>query len=131
MTEAPIQKLIELQHLLEECKFVQFWKSFEGEDGALVQDLTRESVGFQDAIRRNVIAGTIRIAFQVIKADLAKKLLNIPDDAAFKEFASSQGWKFDGAAQIQIPVNKDNEAKATVLRENLKFERRCRQIPRS
>jgi translation initiation factor 3 subunit K len=33
------------------------------------------------------------------------------------------GWNIDGA-KIKVPINKDNEAKGTVVRENVKFDRK-------
>ena len=40
------------------------------------------------------------------------------------------GWSIDGSS-VQIPLNKDNEARGTVVRENVKFEQFGRMIKRA
>lgn len=42
---------------------------------------------------------------------------------AFSEFVKAQGWTETNGV-TSIPINKDNEAKTTVLTENIKFERK-------
>ena len=40
------------------------------------------------------------------------------------------GFKLDGES-VRIPVNKENEAKGTVIRENVKFEQFGRMVKRA
>jgi len=42
---------------------------------------------------------------------------------ALSDFIKAQGWT-ESNGVVAIPVNKDNEAKTTVLTENIKFERK-------
>ncbi|CAG8445582.1 6494_t:CDS:2 [Ambispora gerdemannii] len=124
-----IGKLIFLQQLLEQSRYEQFWEEYEKDD--TYRELTSEAVGFENAIRK-VIATAISISYQSISADLLQAYFNLGSaagepDEEFLAFIKSLGWT-ESNGIVHIPVNKDNEAKPTVIRENIKFEQLTKVI---
>lgn len=67
------------------------------------------------------IAGAVAMTFQSIEADNLGAYLHLKGQA-LADFIKAQGWT-ESNGVVAIPVNKDNEAKTTVLTENIKFER--------
>ncbi len=61
------------------------------------------------------------MTFQAIESANLEANLNLKG-LALSEFVKAQGWT-EARGVVTIPVNKDNEAKTTVLTENIKFER--------
>jgi len=45
----------------------------------------------------------------------------------FEEFVRSVGWQVESGV-VKVPLNKENEAKGTVVRENVKFDRKLRCV---
>jgi len=45
----------------------------------------------------------------------------------FEEFVRSAGWQVESGV-VKVPLNKENEAKGTVVRENVKFDRKLRCV---
>ncbi|KAI8990949.1 armadillo-type protein [Mycotypha africana] len=110
-----IQKLTDLQQLLEQARYVKFWQSD-------LKPWTQVVPNFEDEIRL-VIARVMTMSHQTILSSALAAQLGLTDDKdAFNKFCESQGWKTKDDDLIQIPINKDNEAKAVVIRENIKFE---------
>ncbi|RUS22624.1 armadillo-type protein [Endogone sp. FLAS-F59071] len=123
VADEPIQKLMILQQLLEEARYKKFWEVYES-DG-LYNELTSEVEGFTGAIRK-VIANVVNMTYQTISSDLLKSYLNL-DGETYQSFLSSYGWS-DVEGVVTIPVNKHNEAKTVVIRENIKFEQLTKVI---
>ncbi|CAH1759223.1 7927_t:CDS:2 [Entrophospora sp. SA101] len=131
LSDENISKLYDAQKLIEEGKYQEFWKMYETDES--FKELTSEAVGFEDAIRK-VIMKIISMAYQNISADLLREYLNYGsspnDDESFKEFIKSQGLELAENNLVNIPTNIDNEAKPTVIRENIKFDRKIqRKLP--
>jgi len=123
VADEPIQKLMMLQQLLEEARYKKFWEVYESDD--LYKDLTREVQGFTGAIRK-VIANVVNMTYQTISSDLLKSYLYL-DGETYQSFLTSYGWS-DVDGIVTIPVNKHNEAKTVVIRENIKFEQLTKVI---
>jgi len=69
------------------------------------------------------IAATVSQAVREVDRSILESWLNL-DGGDFEHFVGSVcGWNLDGA-KIKVPINKDNEAKGTVVRENVKFDRK-------
>jgi translation initiation factor 3 subunit K len=50
---------------------------------------------------------------------------------AFEKFVSGVcGWEMEGSV-VKVPLNKENEAKGTIVRENVKMEQFSRVIRRA
>ncbi|CAG8557589.1 9129_t:CDS:2 [Ambispora leptoticha] len=118
-----------LQQLLEQSRYEQFWEEYEKDE--TYRELTSDAVGFENAIRK-VIATAIAISYQSISADLLQAYFNLGSaageaDEEFLAFIKSLGWT-ESNNVVHIPVNKDNEAKPTVIRENIKFEQLTKVI---
>ncbi|KAF9907485.1 hypothetical protein EC991_010865 [Linnemannia zychae] len=126
VAEEPVVRLIALQDLIEQARFADFWKLYEGDD--IYKELTAEVLGFEDSIRAN-IAGAVAMTFQSIEADNLGAYLHLKGQA-LSDFIKAQGWT-ESNGVVAIPVNKDNEAKTTVLTENIKFEQLTKVIGHS
>ena len=115
-----MQKLNELRNLLEGADYATFWSTLDSDD--LYADLIADVSGFEELMRER-IAETVSQAVREVDKSLLGSWLNM-DGSDFDEFVANLGWKVDGA-KITVPINKDNEAKGTVVRENVKFDREC------
>jgi translation initiation factor 3 subunit K len=115
-----VQKLNDLRNLLEGADYATFWSTLDSDD--LYADLVADVSGFEELMRGR-IAETVSQAVREVDKSLLESWLNT-DGSDFDEFVANLGWKADGA-KITVPMNKDNEAKGTVVRENVKFDREC------
>ncbi|CAG8447507.1 5026_t:CDS:2 [Diversispora eburnea] len=97
-----ITKLTELQQCLEQARFREFWEIYGDES---CKELASEAIGFEDAIR---------------KVNLLSSYLNYNPE--FESFIQNRGLEIKEEV-VYIPKNADNDAKPTVIRENIKFER--------
>jgi len=120
-----VAKLVELQQLLEECKYQEFWKVYESDDS--YKELTSDAIGFEDAIRK-VILTSISMTYQSISAELLSSYLNLSiSDEEFDSVIQSRNL-VNKEGIVLVPTNYDNEAKPTVIRENIKFEQLTKVI---
>ena len=68
-------------------------------------------------------AATVSQAVREVDRSILESWLNL-SGSQFDHFVGSVcGWNVDGD-KIKVPINKDNEAKGTVVRENVKFDRK-------
>ncbi|CAG8633640.1 17128_t:CDS:2 [Dentiscutata erythropus] len=125
LADESVAKLVELQQLLEQCKYQEFWKLYESDDS--YKELTSDAIGFEDAIRK-VILTSISMTYQSISAELLSNYLNLNiNEEEFESFIQTRNLvNKDGI--ILVPTNYDNEAKPTVIRENIKFEQLTKVI---
>lgn len=69
------------------------------------------------------IAATVSQAVREVERSILESWLNL-SGADFEHFVGSVcGWAVEGSV-VKVPINKDNEAKGTVVRENVKFDRK-------
>jgi translation initiation factor 3 subunit K len=105
--------------MLEGADYATFWSTLDSDD--LYADLIADVSGFEELMRVR-IAATVSQAVREVDRSILESWLNT-DGADFDHFIGDVcGWKIDGA-KITVPINKDNEAKGTVVRENVKFDR--------
>lgn len=106
-----------LQQLLEQARYAQFWQS----------DLSACKVvpNFENEMRK-VIARVVAMSYQTLTASTLAGYLGLKENE-FEKFCVSQGWEKRGDL-VQVPSNKDNEAKTVVIRENLRFEQLTKVI---
>ncbi|KAG0210034.1 hypothetical protein BGX28_009710 [Mortierella sp. GBA30] len=126
VNEEPVVRLVALQDLIEQARFADFWKIYEGDD--IYKELTAEVLGFEDSMRTN-IAHAIAMTFQSIELESLQAYIHLKSQA-LSDFIQQQGWTV-ASGVVTIPVNKDNEAKTTVLTENIKFEQLTKIIGHS
>ncbi|KAH3961182.1 eukaryotic translation initiation factor 3 subunit K [Parastagonospora nodorum] len=122
-----VQKLNELRNLLEGADYATFWSTLDSDD--LYADLIADVSGFEELMRVRIVA-TVSQAVREVDRSILESWLNL-EGSDFEHFVGSVcGWTIEGA-KIKVPMNKDNEAKGTVVRENVKFDQFARVIKRA
>lgn len=75
------------------------------------------------------MAVVISQSMQSVDKALLEAWLNVKEDS-FDHFVKEVcGWTAEGDV-VTIPLNKENEARGTVVRENVKFDRESIQNPK-
>lgn len=83
MQESPINQIMYLGDILEQCNFQHFW------DRVLsMSDLCDRIVGFQDSIRK-FVCHVVGITFQTIDKNLLAQLLGGVDGNVFSHFLNT------------------------------------------
>ncbi|KAF2001675.1 ARM repeat-containing protein [Amniculicola lignicola CBS 123094] len=122
-----VQKLNMLKNLLEGADYAAFWSTLDSDD--LYADLVADVSGFEEQMRVR-IAVTVSQAVREVDKAILESWLNL-QGKEFEHFVGSVcGWEL-GGDKIKIPLNKENEAKGTVVRENVKFDQFSRVIRRA
>ena len=115
-----VQKLNILKNQLEGADYATFWSTLDSDD--LYADLVADVSGFEQLMRVR-IAATVSQAIREVERSILESWLDL-SGSEFEQFVGGVcGWNIDGD-KIKIPINKDNEAKGTVVRENVKFDRK-------
>lgn len=122
-----VQKLNGLNILLESADYTSFWDTMDNDD--LYVDLAADVVGFEDTIRVK-IAAAVSQTVREIQRPVLESWMNLKGKDFEKFVTEVCGFKIDGQ-NVQVPPNKDNEAKGTVIRENVKFDQFSRIIRRA
>ncbi|KAI9830194.1 MAG: hypothetical protein M1826_004996 [Phylliscum demangeonii] len=139
-----VQKLFALNTLLNSAEYAAFWQTLDRDD--LYADLTADVAGFEELIRVR-IAVCVGQAFRTIARPVLESWLSL-QGKEFERFVCDVClWRIqkggsggDAAADVDgdadanfvvIPLNKDNEAKGSVLRENVRFDQFTRMIHRA
>jgi translation initiation factor 3 subunit K len=116
-----VQKLNILKNLLEGADYASFWAELDSDD--LYADLVADVSGFEELMRVR-IAALVSQAIREVDRSILESWLNL-QGKEFEHFVGTVcGWDVDGD-KIKVPINKDNEAKGTVVRENVNFDRKC------
>ena len=116
-----IQKLHTLSSLLESGQYKEFWATLDSDD--LYADLVADCVGFEELIRVRIAMATAQAAREVDRKVL-EGWINMEGEE-FEGFVREVcQWTIEDGDRVVIPVNNDNEAKTTVTRENVKFDRK-------
>ncbi|XP_035742566.1 eukaryotic translation initiation factor 3 subunit K-like [Vespa mandarinia] len=115
MQEKPINQIMYLGDILEQCDFEQFWNQI-----LLMSDLCDRIVGFQDSIRK-FVCHVVGITFQTIDKGLLVQLLGRVDDTTLKHWVKKYGWK-DESKSIIFIANQDENIKTKNITEKIDFE---------
>lgn len=91
------------------------------ESDDLYADLVTDCTGFEELIRLRIASATAQ-SNREISRELIEGWLNLAGDGFESFVKGSCGWAIEGDV-VKIPLNKENEAKTTVTRENVKFDR--------
>jgi translation initiation factor 3 subunit K len=112
--------LTKLQELLETACFKDFWAFLKDNEEA--RKLVDVCSNFDDRIR-DFILRILAITYQSVDAAKIGEWLDL-EDADVREYVAGLGWKTDetDASVVMPPLTKDNDIKATVVTEALKFE---------
>lgn len=122
-----VQKLAILNTLLSSANYSQFWSTLDSDD--LYADLIADVNGFEELIRIR-IASTISQSVREIASPELENWLGMNGEAFEKFIKEVCGWTIENGIII-VPLNKENEAKGTVVRENVKMEQFSRVIKRA
>lgn len=80
-----------------------------------------EVAGF-DELMRVRIAATVSQSVREVQRNVLEGWLELRGEAFGKFVGDVCGWKVEGET-VKVPLNKENEAKGMVVRENVKFDR--------
>ncbi|KAA8913932.1 COP9 signalosome [Sphaerosporella brunnea] len=111
-----VRKLTTLNELIESGSYREFWVAYESDD--LYADLVADCAGFEDTMR-DAIALQISMIAREVSKELAQGWLNVSAED-LPEVITRLGWTIEGD-KVKLPINKENEAKTTVFRENVQF----------
>ncbi|KAF2399769.1 eukaryotic translation initiation factor-like protein 3 subunit K [Trichodelitschia bisporula] len=122
-----VQKLTTLSNCLATADFTSFWSTLDSDD--LYADLIADVSGFEELMRLQ-IALEVSKAVREIQRPVLESWLALRG-SEFEAFMTKVcGWEIvDGV--VKVPLNKENEAKGTVVRENVKFDQFGRLIRRA
>ncbi|KAK2576052.1 hypothetical protein KPH14_007393 [Odynerus spinipes] len=115
MQEKPINQIMYLGDILEQCDFQQFWDQV-----LLMSDLCDRIVGFQDSIRK-FVCHVVGITFQTVDKRLLIQLLGRVDDTTLEHWVNKYGWKNQSESIIFI-ANQDENIKTKNITEKIDFE---------
>ncbi|KAI9834218.1 MAG: hypothetical protein M1819_003056 [Sarea resinae] len=122
-----VQKLATLNTLLSGAQYAQFWTTLDSDD--LYADLVADVAGFEELMRVR-IAVNVSQSFREIERKVLESWLGL-QGKEFERFVSEVcGWDISEGV-VAVPVNKENEAKGTIVRENVKFDQFSRMIKRA
>ena len=120
-----VQKLTILNTLLSQADYSAFWSTLDSDD--LYADLTADIVGFEEDMRVK-IAVIVGQTCRELACSVLGNWLQLHGNE-FEPFITNVcGWTINGSTEdhggmVLIPATKENEAKGTVVRENINFER--------
>jgi translation initiation factor 3 subunit K len=122
-----VQKLNVLNNLLAQASYAAFWSTLDSDD--LYADLIADVAGFEELIRIR-IALTISQSVREIDRAVLESWLGLQGETFDKFVNGVCGWEIEGTV-VKVPLNKENEAKGTIVRENVKMEQFSRVIRRA
>ncbi len=122
-----VQKLNVLNNLLGQASYAVFWSTLDSDD--LYADLVADVSGFEELIRIR-IALTISQTVREIDRTVLESWLGMQGESFEKFITGVCGWEIV-AGVVKVPLNKENEAKGTIVRENVKIEQFARVIRRA
>ncbi|KAK4999713.1 hypothetical protein LTR66_001309 [Elasticomyces elasticus] len=122
-----VQALSALNRLLCAADYTTFWETLESDD--LYADLISDVVGFEEIMRVR-IAVVVSQSVQELERAVLESWLNMKGDAFEKFVREICGWAIEDS-RVKVPLNKENEAKGTIVRENVKFDQFSRMIRRA
>lgn len=122
-----VQKLNVLNNLLGAASYSAFWSTLDSDD--LYADLTADVAGFEELIRIR-IALALSQSVREVERPVLESWLGMNGEALEKFVTGTCGWAIEGNT-VKVPLNKENEAKGTVIRENVKIDQFSRVIKRA
>lgn len=122
-----MQKLTILNNLLSSADYATFWTTLRGD--AAYASLVGDVAGFEELMRVR-IAATVSQAVRGIERPILESWLDLRGEAFDSFVGGVCGWNVSGSS-VEVPANKENEAKGTVVRENVKFDQFARVVRRA
>ncbi|KZF18867.1 ARM repeat-containing protein [Xylona heveae TC161] len=122
-----VQKLNILSNHLSSASYASFWSTLDSDD--LYADLIADVSGFEELMRIR-IAVTVSQCVREIERNVLESWLRLSGQEFEKFVKEVCGWEISGKS-VRVPLNKENEAKGTVVRENVKFDQFSRMVKRA
>ena len=121
-----VQKLTALNTLLSQADYKGFWNTLDSDD--LYADLVADVSGFEEIMRVR-IAVTVGQSCRELEVGVLESWLQLHGQDFERFVVGVCEWGIDNTTGgrggiVSIPVNKENEAKGTIVRENVNFERK-------
>ncbi|KAL3266863.1 hypothetical protein HHI36_011015 [Cryptolaemus montrouzieri] len=114
LSEEPINQIIYLAHILEQCEFQLFWTRIH-----TLPELTQRITGFLDSIRK-FVCHVVGITYQTIERSNLAQLLGDVDDSTLNVWVKKYGWKDQG--NLIFISNQDENIKTKNINEKIDFE---------
>lgn len=122
-----VQNLSLLHTQLNSARYADFWNTVDSDD--MYADLVADVQGFEEIMKVR-IAVVVSQCMQEVETKVLESWLNL-SGAKFETFVREVcGWTIAGDV-VKVPLNKENEARGTVVRENVKFDQFSRMIKRA
>lgn len=112
--EEPINQIIYLGDILEQCEFQLFWTRV-----LQIPDLVGRVTGFLDSIRK-FVCHVVGITYQTIDSGHLAQLLGDIEDKTLKHWVKKYNWKEDG--MLIFIANQDEIIKTKNISEKIDFE---------
>lgn len=122
-----VQRLVQLHAALVDARYPDFWAALDDDD--LVADLVADVQGFEELMRVRM-AVVVGQCMQSVDRGVLEGWLALSGEKFEKFVVDVCGWKVEGG-NVLIPLNKENEARSTVVRESVKFEQFGRTVRRA
>ncbi len=122
-----VQKLTTLNTLLSQANYKAFWSTLYSDD--LYDDLTATVIGFEELMRVR-IAATVGQSCREVDRKVLEGWLSMSGNNFERFVLEICGWDIEGIV-VLVPANKENEAKGTVIRENVQIDREFFSLPLS
>ena len=122
-----VQKLNVLSNLLGGASYAKFWTTLDSDD--LYADLIADVAGFEEIVRVR-IALTIAQTVREVERSVLEAWLGLQAEALDMFVNEVCGWSSEGTT-VKVPLNKENEAKGTMVRENVEIEQFSRVLRRA
>ncbi|EMD00044.1 hypothetical protein BAUCODRAFT_63826 [Baudoinia panamericana UAMH 10762] len=122
-----VQHLNTLHTQLNNAQYADFWNTFEGDD--IYADLVADVQGFEEVMRVR-IAVVVSQCMQEVQRSVLESWLNLRGSKLENFVREVCAWTIEGES-VKIPSNNENEARGTVVRENVKFEQFGRIVKRA
>ncbi|KAF5284597.1 hypothetical protein FQR65_LT02423 [Abscondita terminalis] len=114
LQEEPINQIMYLGDILEQCDFQIFWKRVHS-----MPELTQRITGFLDSIRK-FVCHVVGITYQRIDRVYLAELLGDVDDITLKHWVKKYGWKEEGT--LIFIANQDENIKTKNINEKIDFD---------
>lgn len=114
LAEEPINQIIYLADILEQCDFQLFWARIHS-----TPELTQRIAGFLDSIRK-FVCHVVGITYQSIERTYLAELLGDVDDHTLKHWVKKYCWKEDGS--LIFIANQEENIKTKNINEKIDFE---------
>lgn len=118
--EPVIQRLAQLQLLLQNARFVQFWEAYKSPESAETRVYLDKVPTFVADVQR-IALQTVALSFKRISVARLARYLDV-EPAALPALVTKQaGWSVDGE-YVVVPASADTEIKAVTVNEQIQLE---------